>query len=49
MGIAHNRPVDRDPSSLTGMGVASRWHDPILNLPVAVGALCLCNSTVDAF
>src|SRR5262245_42145601 len=48
MGIAHNRALDRDPSSLAGMGVARRWHDPILSLPVAAGVPCLCNSSVDA-
>jgi hypothetical protein len=49
MDIAHNRALDSDPSRLTGMAMARRRHDPILSLPIAAGALCLCNSTVDAF
>src|SRR5262249_9980068 len=49
MRIVHNRTLDRDPPGLTGMGVARRGHDPILSLPVAAGALGLCNSVVDAF
>src|SRR5262245_20255707 len=48
MGIAHNRALDRNPPGLAGMRMARRRHDPIFSLPIAAGALCLGNSTVDA-